>query len=291
MKRRDIKLLKKYAYFYSFTGNFPYIHRKGKFLLVAYYIIGIIYYSKVSTDYMKCSNVSEIGMVISTGIILLSIGSSIVCLRDVFFQKSLWDDFFTDVKTFDLIEKNRKCTSNETLFKYYIKIIMFSIAFIVSTIVVAFLSFLFVFIINYEKVIATTFHIFAYLQLTVTTISIEKILAIVEKRFDMFKRKLRETYLFWNPNKDFRNGQQLATSYLLLMNIIRKLNKLFGQKLLIILGLTFLFVLHCFHSISGKNLYWNDLRFDQLTNICVSMLILLVSIFVYFLIYLQHPTA
>lgn len=278
MKRRDIVLLKQLAYFYSFTGNFPYLQRKGKFVLVVYYVLGIICYLKTSIEYITVSNSSEVGFFISTAILLTSVSFSIVCLRDVFVQKSLWDDIFTDVETFDLMIKNGRCVVNELVCKYYFKIIIFTIIFVLSSIVAAFLAFLFVFSLDCAKVIAVCFHIFTYMQITLTTITIEKTMVIIEKRFTMFKRKLRVTYLFWKPNEDRRNGQQLAASYLLLTNIFGKINELFGQKILIILGLTLLFVLHCFLFISEKYLYWTHLHFEQLINTGITMLILLVSI-------------
>lgn len=267
---RDVVLFKKLAHFYSFTGNFPYIHRKDKVLLIVFYINGIMGYFNGYLKYLTLKSItSYIGLVVSGGTILLMFGFSSVCLRHAFSHRTLWNDLFTDVDTFDILLKEEGFILKENVYKFYFK-------FGIATVVVLSVYFSIVCIMkfDYQDICGISFYFLASMQVIVTALSIEKLVIIIEKRFELLTRNLRETYLF---SKQIQNGQQLATSYLVLMNIIRKINKIFGRKILIILLNTFLYVLHWFHFVSFEILEWSPTILMELCGVCFLMIVFLVS--------------
>lgn len=249
MKKRDIVLFKKVAHFYSYLGNFPYIQKKNKLLLVAYYIIAITCFLKVLVN-LNLIFSSKIGLVICASFLFLNVVFSLLCLRNVFVHETLWNNLFTDVDTFDFIVKEEKVSLTETVYKFYLKFAIVTVGF--------FSMYILTFALhnrdNHYKIIGASYYFLVNMQLTITTISIDKLLMIIGKRFDLLKRILRETYIFREPNKDIRNKQQLITLYLLLMNMVKKTNGIFGQKILIILFSAFLCVILCFHFITYEHL-------------------------------------
>lgn len=269
--KRDIVLFKRIAHIYSFIGVFPYIHRRTKFLLITYYFIGITTcWNESFKSFM--SKFSEIGLVLSASSLFLMVAFSLVSLRHAFCHRALWNDLFNDVEAFDFITKEG-ITFKEHVYKYYLK-------FGIITIVLIFQYFLFLMLMTYKKfeeICGLSFHLLSIVQIIITALSMGKIMAIIEKRYELLIRKLRETFSLSYQHKRFRNFQQLATLYLLLMKIVKKINKIFGQKILNILFNAFLYVLHCFHFIGFEKMKKGPEYLMHLWGACFMMALFLVS--------------
>lgn len=240
-KKRDFVLFKNVINFYSFTGTFPYTQKSVKLCLLVYYLVGIPYLVKGYLELLKLSGFSSLEIVLNTSIVTLMLAFSILCLNDVFRHETVWNSFFIDLKTFDSIMDSEGILFEDTVYKYYFKFIITNTFYVVM-----YLSF--VITTNtpiFQKIVGTSFGFLMNMQILLTTLTLEKCFIIIAKRYECVKSRIRATYAFVNVDKNW-NCHQFEILHLLLINMANQVNKLFGQRILIILLMSLLDVLASF---------------------------------------------
>lgn len=237
-KRRDIRLFKNVVQFYSFIGIFPYIFKYKKLFLL-YYGIGITTFVTVCVKYTPLVQLSKASLVLGFSSLVTLIIFSLLCLKKTFVQENIWNDLFNYIETFDSTMGNQKVTLEENVYKYYSKFVigtaLYGVIYL-SMYLATSVSF------NYLQTISISYYLLLNIQLLITSLSVDKLFNILEKRYEYLKRQTRKTFLFLNTHKESWNvgHQQLKASYLLLVNIVNTTNELFGQKIMLIVIIIFM---------------------------------------------------
>lgn len=272
-KRRDIELFKKVIQFYSITGTFPFSQKWKKFIMVLYYLGGVIFFYKEHTNYMKLLHVSSLTLVISFATVLAMVAFSFLCLKNAFVEEKLWTEFFNCVDTFDFSMKEYIFEGSS--YKYYSKFFISNVIFIVTYLLLFpyFLGVTF----EPQRVIGFSYGILIHIQLVVIALSLEKVFKIFEKRYEVFKTHTKATFLNYKKNENIWNGQQLCASHLLLLNITNKVNNLYGTKILIILFIAFADVNGSFNFLLLESWHGNYVRMLNLFGILGHMFFTTVS--------------
>lgn len=246
-KERDVELFRNIIRFYSFSGIFPYIQRWKKFLLLLCYLIGVIFAYKQTSHYIHLWNMSSLASVITLGNLMLLVLFSFSCLKNSFGNQRMWDEFINEIEIFDITMKLEKHSLEQNIYQYYSKFFLSNIiyVFIYMSLIPYFYGITF----NYQSFIGLSYGAIINIQLQVIALCLEKVFKILERRYKYFKTKIKATYLNSAKNEQFWNGQQLSAVYLLLVNISKKINAMFGTKILIILCKAVTDVIGCFSSI------------------------------------------
>lgn len=243
-KERDIKLFKNIVHFYNFTGTFPCVSIYKKMLLIAYYFIGLLYFLKKTITHLRVLDLTALGLTIYAVNVALFVAFSLSCLHSAVSGAILWDNFFSTVDEFDSIINIQNIYLEETVSRYYFSFIVTNAIYgglfclVLSTFAIS---------VDYQSAIGGLYFFITNIQMLLTILALAKVFAILEKRYECLKRKLRQTYLFMNKSGKFFNGRPLNASYSILVNMFNIANKIFGQRILVIMAITFLHVLTCFH--------------------------------------------
>lgn len=278
-KKSDILLLKSVVRFCSFIGTFPPLQFYKMSLLVLCQIFSIIFVTKGHVDLFKCSENSFLGILLFAVNVSIWIIFSLLCLKESYFHKKMWDDFYSDVKAFDVGLAGQKFSLDESICKYYLKFI-FGCVFYIIMHLLAFSSS------NrtYTDVIGALYFCLLSTQILVTTLVFEKLTNIFEKRYEFLTKKTKEGFLCKRTRNAFWNDQQLKTLSFILKNMVIKVNKLFGHRILIILSITVLDVISSFQYL----IFENSQRFknsNMLISISCQVIIFWVSIYSFFYSY------
>lgn len=273
-KKRDFELLRNIIKFYSFTGTFPHTQKSVKLCLLAYYIVGITYFVEVYLNFLKLSTFSSLGIVLNTSTVTLMLAFSILCLYEVFHQEIVWKSFFIDLKTFDSMLESEGIILEDTVYKYYFKFIITNTFYVVT-----YSSFILTpNTRNFQKIVGTSFAFLMNMQILLTTLTSEKCFMIIAKRYDCVKSRIRETYTSPNVDKNW-NCHQLEILHLLLINMVNKVNELFGQRILIILLMLLLDVLGSFQLAFFEKVQEEPTHTQEVIRRCIRSAISLASIF------------
>lgn len=280
-KRSDVALLRQVVRFFSFIGTFPCIQKYIKLILILiipYHIVGILCLYNIFSDFFSRFDLVSIGFFIHAGTVSAIVAFNLLCWKDV--QRNngvLWKDFFKYVEAFDLAMEGQRANV-ETVYKYYSRIVLMNICYVIIYVLIYFST-----IIQFDsqRVIGLTYIYFVSSQILVTTIVLENIFKMIEKRYELFKWKIREVYLSVNTVRKFWDGQQLKALYLVLNNMVKKINVLFGQRILVLLILTFLDVLGVFQYLVLEFPHQKYKNFMYLCSTCAQTLFFLVSILKY----------
>lgn len=242
-KYRDIFLLKKIVRFYSYTGTFACMSRKNKLLLIPFYILGLSYLVRGYLNYMESSTFSSVGFFLHNCIMMTLLVFSLLCLKHSFEHEMTWDAFFENVEAFDLLIRKANICLGENVYKYYSKFCLSNTFY--------FLVYLLLFFtkavpFTFENLIGTSYTILINTQLLVTILVLEKLYALIGKRFECLTAEMIYRFLFLRPNEEFEKGHKLKEAYFLLTQMVKGINELFGQRILLILLITFLDVLGSF---------------------------------------------
>lgn len=254
MRKKDIQVFKTIFNFYNFTGTFPCVSIYQKIFLIVYYLIGLYNFVSGIINYFKIYVFTAVGLIIYSEIVFFYIVISLLCLRNAFSQKQLWDKFFMTVDKFDLLIEIENQFLEVALYKYYLSFIVTNILYVL--IYLLFLTS--VKTMDYQKILGGSYYFTINIQLLLTFLSLGRVFMILEKRYECFKRKIRETYLFLSIRSKFANGRQLKASYLLLTNLSNIINEMFGKQIVVVIALAFLKVLACFYYISFED--WNAMN-------------------------------
>lgn len=281
--REDIAVLKKALQFYSWTGTHPCIEKYILMIMIPFHIVGIIFYAKLYYYSLTRFNIHFIGIVLYFLNFLALILFNYICLKTTYSGAMLWNDLLKKIDDFDIKMKGQRNFNEETVCRYLLKNCVVFICYIAQYFVYILMNN----VTDYQQIIGISYLCFIDIQIFVTTTTLVKFLNILVKRYDCFKTKIGDVYLTTQSDINFWSGKNLESSYLLLIDIIRKINKVYGGRIFVIVIKTFLYVLGCFQLLlSGHSR--NGLQdIAILLHSVVQMFILLVSMQKYNLIYVN----
>lgn len=272
--RDDIVVMKKVISIYGWTGNHPNKKKYILMLMIPFHVVAIAFFAKVYYYTITRFELYFMGIIIFFLNFLFVILFNQICLSNKFTNAVLWNDLLSEIDAFDIKIGRQREFNNETIFKYFLKICLGYICYITGY---------FSYILlqentDYQYIIGVSYLCFVDTQIFVTTMILVKLLNILGKRYDLLKNKLRDVYFTAKTRINYWNRQNLEICYFLLIDISRKINKIYGQRIFIIVVKTFLFVLGCFQLLLSKH---SQDKFDDtvilLHSIC-QVFILLVSI-------------
>lgn len=201
-KGEDVVLLKNVIHFYSFIGTFPHIQKtKLMIILVPLQITGIICTANTYARYIMMFNSSFVGIVIHISFLLEMIIFSMICLKCVYTQETLWTNFFNEVEEFDVFMEENRELLKKSVFKYYSTFILRTITFLITTLVAC--SLLTEQVTIYQQMFSIIYSDIMMMHMTVTTLVLWKIFHILKKRFTFLENKIR--YEFSLTNTDYRS--------------------------------------------------------------------------------------
>lgn len=237
----DGVLLKSVVNFFSFTGTFPPVKFYKLIFLIPYQTISIIVVAKGHIDLYNSTEHSFIGIILYLQNVLLGIIFSLLCLKNSYHHDTLWKDFYKDVDMFDVEVTELVSTPDELVFKYYLKFIFFIVLYTTMHSLTLFASER-----RYQDAVGIFYFYFVCIQILGSILVFEKVLKLLEKRYDFLIKKTKQRFLGKKTDTVFWKDQQLKVLCFHLKNMVKKINKLFGQRILLLLILTFLDVLGSF---------------------------------------------
>lgn len=271
--RGDIAVLKKALRFYRWTGTHPCIEKYVVMILIPFHIVGIIFFAKLYYYSLTRFTVYSIGIAIYFLNFLAVVVFNYICLATTYSGAMLWNDLLNQIDAFDIKMEGQINFSEETACRYLLKCSLVFLCYIIQYIVYVLIND----IKDYQQIIGISYLCYIDIQIFVTTTTLVKFFNILCKRYACFKTKIRDVYLTAKSDINFWSGPNLESSYLLLIDIIRKINKVYGQRIFVIVIKTFFYVLGCFqlllvgHSQSGLT------GFEILLHSVVQTFIFLVS--------------
>lgn len=197
---------------------------------------------------------------------------SFLCLKDIWKHSMVWNVFFKNIATFDCELETLTSILEESVWKCYLQ---FSIGSI---------SVVFIYLLSYDIVtgyavwISLIFWNVVNLQILVIPLILQIIFRIAEKRFEILLQKTVEVYSSRNVCQTFWSGLHLKNAHFLLITITGGVNKLFGQKILLLFILTFFYVLTVFQYLILEELTHIDRNINVVFSLAVQTLMALVSI-------------
>lgn len=223
--------------FNSFIGTNPLNNRYYLIFLLTYSLIGFVMSCIIRLQIFHQVSLSPIGITISV-IIMFCIGIfSLVCWKDAWIYGSLWADFFSDISRFD----NKMEKIQESTLNLYLKII------------IGHIFYLFIQIMSYMStmehiiyILSLTYLYFVSLQIFTTTLLIDIIFGMFVRRYELLRKKTTEVFLSPSRNQIFWNTIKLKELHLLLIKNNIRFNDFFGQRILLLLMITFLNLLGAF---------------------------------------------
>lgn len=174
--------------------------------------------------------------------VTLSVIFSLISLKNSHNHESLLHEFFSDLESFDYIMKRKTFYVKDVMYKYYWKYVFGNVFYII----VHSSSFSTVKDFSFQQVILVTYFFLVSTQIFVTASVLKSILDILGKRYDFLIREIKQFSLCPRDDNGFWTAYQLKAWHLLLTNLVKKINELFGQRILLILIITLLSVTGCF---------------------------------------------
>lgn len=240
--RRDIDLLKNVVWFYSFIGIFSYtIKNKFLFFLIMVPLLVCICVCCYELAHICVKiTVSPVGKICFLGSSCSALAFNIICLRDFYCNRNLWPNIFKNIKAFD--RKIKRTGNKIIIFTYHLRVLVTPIF---CTIIYSW------YILKFETTIQDNLMIcytcFTHSQILVTNVVLQLLLEILEERFTTLKDQIRNVYLsitevYWKDN-------MLKKTYLLLILVIKDINNLVSQRILLIFFASFFKLLELFQQI------------------------------------------
>lgn len=270
-QKDDATILQNVIHFNSFVGTFPLIQKYKIIILITCHLIGFGCFSKAHTDFFQTTSLSFIGVFLYTQSLLAMVLFSLVCLKNTCSHETLWKEFFTIIKECD-IKMGR--IVEENVYKCYSKFVLGNMFYAVLHIFSYVCS---VEGINLILLISMSYVFIMSLQVLITTLILDMIFSMLEKRYELLRRKTSEVLLFLNKDKTYWCSLKLKDYHLLLTNVTQVVNKLFGSKMLLLLILLFSNILGGFQYGVLEDLSFHSKNFDILFSIGTQFIFLWVS--------------
>lgn len=241
IKQYDVTLLKNVVQVFGWLGVFPVSHI---FLIVVFILCSlteIIGCFLVSLHLLDSSAFSVIGKFIFSIDVQTMTSYNLVCLKEAWFHKSLWNDMFNDFEAFDHKIGRQKGLMQESIWNVYLPILL-GLTIGLFCQILAYVHFLD----GISYFVWVSYLYVASAQIFITTVVLGKIYSMFKRRLEFLRQKTFEVYSMDTTEQTFWNGKDLKDSHLLLIDICHKINKLFGLRILLTMISTFLNVLSCF---------------------------------------------
>lgn len=242
--KSDVDILKSVINFYSFAGIFPNMDKKRSVLIAFFFMLsfaGTIWLPKVYwNNRFILYKMSLVELIVYFGTITAYIVFNIVCLISLVLQRNLWKDLFKNIEEFDLAMEGHRINLEKNSLLCYLKIFSLNIVYLLL------LSFIYFSVegkYNQKQIVPFIFLSFLSTQLLMSTLVLKDLLKILEKRYDFLEFKMKEIYISSKNHQVFWNKHQFKTLHFLLSDMVGKINRIFGQKVLVILTLTIFNVL------------------------------------------------
>lgn len=244
-KEKDTILLKKVFHFYGYWAMFPYLKKYKFAIMVLFHLLAIMVVG-VTVAYSNSSlNLSIVGFSIYNAFYLVIILFDLLCLKNCYNKKDTWIKLFSDIEFFDSIMEGQISDLTESVPRYFSKFAIVNIFltanFILTTIV-------FTRALHCTQIIVITYLYFLCNQIFVTALMFVKLLGIVGKRYDFLRTTVKQVYSPGNAFERPCDSQHLKSLYFLLYTIVKNINNIFGQKILLTIFITFLDILAVFQS-------------------------------------------
>lgn len=195
------------------------------------------------------------------------------CLGDARTNKLLWRLIFNALENFDSKLEERRNISEKSVVKTFITFLLVNIFLACSLMPLNIEE-----AIIYAVLIATFYLYLIHTQLFVTTFVSTNVLNTIGRRFEIFIDKTGQAYMDTHIEQVFCNGLQLKHSHYSLIIITKSFNKIFGQRILLLVVLTFFYILNSFQYITLE-----DLPIDSIIVLIIALKVfcLLVSSFMH----------
>lgn len=230
-KEDDVKFLQYVVRFYGFLGIFPLNNKYVLMFLHMYFLMGLTWILVVQWKFLHLVYLSYTGLTIYITINMCIIMFNLVCCKNAWTHRSLWKLFFIDIEAFD----DKMETSQNPTSTIYLKFIFGNIFYLIIQIV----SYLQV-MNGIKYAIYKSYLYIVSLQMFVTTSALDMIFNMLEKRYEFLRRQTAEVFLCTHMNCTFWNIKQLKDSHFLLTNTNKRVNELFGLRILLLLIIAFI---------------------------------------------------
>lgn len=236
-KRSDVLLLRGVINFFGLSCTFPIIDKKFWILQVSVQTIfcscwfagcPLFIYDYV-IELLQNYNVSVLRPVMECSRVFTLIAINWFCVKSWWCDKPTWKNLFNVIEDFDATMQKYTAPTQENVMIYYFKII------VQNLLLVGLLSWAEFSTFDYDIRISFIYISFIYVQIVVSAVSMSAVLKIVGKRFDCFTMGIKEIYQLTKCDGILWNENQLKVSYLQLINMVGKINKLFGGRILVVL--------------------------------------------------------
>lgn len=271
-EEKDTTLLKKIFHFYGCFGMFSYNKKYIIIFTASFHLLAAIFFT-ITASTNTDVRLSVVGTFIFGAFYFMMIIFDLVCLKNAYYQKSLWKQLFKDIELFDSIIEGT--VFMESIYKYYTK---FGVSTILCTTAYSLTILSLIRTLRYHQTITLAYFYFLINYMFVTTILFQKLIRIAQKRYDFLRRKVKKDYSPTNAFKWPCNRQQLESSHLLMDNIVKAINNIFGRKICLIIVITFLGILGNFQYtlLEDSQTKYRDL--NNLVTSLISIVFLMVSI-------------
>lgn len=231
-QKDDVVLLKTVVQFYSFAGNFSPIQKYKLMFLIPYQIVSIIMYVQT---FLKIDYLSPMRYFMYGVNMMLSITYTLVCLKNSYNHESELNDFINDLESYDFMMKRQTLSPKENIHKYYWKYVFGNVYYILVHLLPLFTSEK----IGYQQVILTIYLAVIHIQIVGTTLVLRDISKIIEKRYNNLLEIIRHFALPGTTDIILWTADEVKVGHLLLSSMVKRMNTLFGERILVIVILTF----------------------------------------------------
>lgn len=235
-RQRDTAILKDILCISSFIYVFPRQEKNSRYAFIyiaSYCSIGMTCLVRTYWRYFKNTDKPFMELIVPYCSIIVLTVFNLLCLKQFFQQKKLWLDLFNRFEAFDLkIGKS----FDEIVLKEYLKLTFVNLFYGTIYAIIYCSSQL---TSKIDNLIGVTFMYFSSTQILMTTVIFHTNCACFAKRCTSIIMELRDI-------SRVKNGNYLKTLYLILKDCTKKINQIFGDRMLIIFFCTFLEVLSMF---------------------------------------------
>lgn len=250
MKRtRDIELTSSIVAFYSIIGVLPPISKKRSILaliLTTFSLGSLLVVTKLLIfDEFSKFRFAPTSVILNIGSILTLIVFNLLCLKNIWIPSASWNDLFQLFEEFDFKSEGNRIHLDENALLYYLKIVLFNIGNIILFILM-FLSIARDF--SYMSLVWYSYGFLIGIQMFASTLIFWDLIRMICKRYNFLEKKITEIYQSPKSNI-FWNKYQFKKLINILNTMVQQITHFFGQRILIMLILTFFNVLNIFEFI------------------------------------------
>lgn len=232
---------------YSYLGMFPTAEKKLpklSLLLTSLHCLGMIFFMIYVSIIALQKQTGQIVLIITSyGKFFSAFALNLLFFKEIFTHRVPWITFFDELEQLDAQLKRYKFQTEINMVFYYLE---FALANVYCVAVFCFVIFSDESFYDHVVWMGYIYMCSVNIQIVGTTIIFNNLLSILAKRFRLLRTVMKR---MTDPVKTTGNSfnNQTKTNYFLLINIVEKINMLFGQRILLLCLYIFLLVLNVFH--------------------------------------------